>query len=196
MENSSGTTHILVCDIGGTNLRECLAEIDLKTFESKIIRIESHTTNDFKSFHEFYTSVFIQSVAKEFHPTMAVLGIAGAVYGNKAKMTNIIWGEVDGNELAQQLNLKKVLLVNDLEAIGLGVLTLKDAQLIPVNNAFKRSYKPIYVMSPGTGFGGGFLVPDFKGENSYEGWASESGHANHGPVGTIQHEYYNFLRYF
>lgn len=194
MENSSKKTYILVCDIGGTRLRVCLAELDLETYEYKILKIERHVTNEFKSFQEFYHLKFIENVAAEFHPTMAVIGIAGVVYNNKAKSSNIIWREIDGNELAIELKLKKVLIVNDIEAIGLGVITLDNTELIPVNNVVKRDYKPIYVMCPGTGFGGGFLVPDFKGPHSYEGWASESGHANHGTISGVQDEYAQFLK--
>jgi len=185
--------NVLVCDIGGTNLRLSLVTFNTKTYESKIIKSEKHVTNEYKSFQEFYNSKFIQDVAEELHPKLAVLGIAGAVSDNKADMTHIIWKHIEGDELAAQLKMSNVVLINDLEAIALGITTLEKG-IIQVNDAIPSKQKPIAVICPGTGYGSAFLVPDYLTENSYQAWPSEAGHSNHGPAGTLQHEYYQFLQ--
>lgn len=188
--------NVLVCDIGGTNLRLSLVQVNTKTLEKKQIKSDRHRTNEYKSFHDFYTSKFIQEVSKECHPQIAVMGVAGAVLYNKAYMSHISWKTVDGKELAEQLNLSQVVLLNDLEAIALGITTLDQNQLVQINEALPIKQRPSVVLCPGTGLGAAYLVPDFRWENSYEAWPSETGHSNHGPGGSLQHEYYEYLRYF
>ncbi len=186
--------YVLACDIGGTNLRSSLIQIDPVTKVHKIIKSEKNITNQYPSFHDFYTSKFLKGISKEFHPRLAVLGIAGTVFDNKAEMTNIIWKKIDGDELAKELKLSKIIVINDLEAIALGVTTLEKSRIIQINEALPIKNKTISVICPGTGFGSAYLIPDFKGENSYEVWPSEAGHANHGPVGELQHEFYDYLK--
>ena len=192
-DNNIQNIYILVCDIGGTNLRVSLLEANINTWEAKIVKSETHVTNEYPSFHEFYTSKFLRDIPLETHPKLVVLGIAGAVFNNKACMSHIIWKEIDGDELGKQLQ-SKVVLINDLEAISLGITTLEQAKVIQLNDAVPSKQKPIVVICPGTGFGSGYLVPDFKGDNSYEAWASEAGHSNHGPAGALQQEFYHFLQ--
>lgn len=195
MDDNSNYIYVLVCDIGGTNLRAGLIQINSKTNEKKSIKIISHITNDYSSFEDFYTSIFISELPKENHPHLAVIGLAGAVYDNKANSTNIYWGEIDGDKLSQKLGVTKVIIMNDLEAIAHGVTTLDKGDLVQINDAIIYRNKPMLVISPGTGFGSAFLTPDFQGENSYEVWQSESGYANYGPGGSLQHEFYEYIKF-
>ena len=194
IEEPNNSIYVLCCDIGGTNLRLSLICIDKVSLEYKTIKTEKFVTNEYPSFHHFYTSKFIEGISKEYHPKLAVIGIAGAVFDNKAYMTHIIWREIDGNELAIQLKLSKIVIMNDLEAIALGVTTLDLTNIIQINDVVPTKNRPISVICVGTGFGAAYLVPDFKGDNSYEAWPSESGHANHGSGKDLQHEFYKYLQ--
>ena len=190
------SVYVLVCDIGGTNLRSSLIEINPITKVHKIIKSEKHITNQYPSFHDFYTSKFLKGISKQFEPKLAVLGIAGVVFDNKADMTHIKWKKIDGNELAKELKLSKIVLINDLEAIALGITTLDECDITEINEAIPSKNKSMLVICPGTGFGAAFLVPDLKGENSYDVWPSEAGHSNQGPTKGLQNEFYQYLKYY
>ena len=60
--------------------------------------------------------------------TAICLGVAGAVKDGRSKTTNLPW-VLDEQELAREFNVKKVRLLNDLEAAAFGMLFLAENEM-------------------------------------------------------------------
>lgn len=118
----------------------------------------------------------------------ASFDVAGPVVGGKAQLTNLPW-IVDGAALASELELRRVWLLNDLQATAYAVPHLTPTDLEPINRGEPTEYGAIAVVAPGTGLGEAFLVWT---ENSYMAYASEGGHTDFGPNDETQIE---LLRY-
>lgn len=84
---------------------------------------------------------------------IAVIALAGQVRGNRAKITNLDFS-VDAAQLAADFGFRRVILVNDLVAHGVGVLS--DARAIsPLGGRTRPSLErgPVAVLAAGTGLG-------------------------------------------
>jgi glucokinase len=116
--------------------------------------------------------------------------VAGPVVGGQATITNLPWA-IDETQLKKKLNLKSVLLLNDLRAIAQGVPLLKPEELYALNKG-----KPILggtkaIIAPGTGLGEAFLTWD--GEQ-YRAYASEGGHVDFAPTTPLENNLLRYLR--
>jgi glucokinase len=122
---------VLFCDIGGTNSRLILYSPSL----SIIIYQDKYPTHNFPNFESLfqYFFSFVPKSSAPLHPTFAMLAIAAPVVGNQARSANIKWDLIDGDQIAKNLNISKVHLLNDLEAISLGVLSLQSHDLLLLN---------------------------------------------------------------
>ncbi len=83
----------------------------------------------------------------------AVIALAGPVHGTRAKLTNLPFS-VDSEELARDLGLRRVVLVNDLVAHGIGLLDT-DAALSTLGGRTRPALArgPVAIVAPGTGLG-------------------------------------------
>ena len=62
---------------------------------------------------------------KENYPTRANIGIAGPVFNNKVKISNVAhWEVVDGDAISKELNIPNFKLFNDFEIASYAVLGL------------------------------------------------------------------------
>jgi glucokinase len=107
---------------------------------------------------------------------LAVFGVAGPVVGGKSTTTNLPW-TISEDQLRERLDLKKVKLLNDLEATAYGVIQLGDEDLVTLNEARPRSGTK-GVIAPGTGLGEAIIL--YK-EGQYHVLPSEGGHTDFGP---------------
>lgn len=119
----------------------------------------------------------------------ACFDVAGPVVGNRAQLTNLPW-IVDGAALASAINLRRVWLLNDLQATAYSVPQLTPADLETLNKGEPAEYGAIGVIAPGTGLGEAFLV--WTG-NAYMAYASEGGHTDFGPNNDTEMELARFL---
>ncbi|MFM8898535.1 MAG: glucokinase [Burkholderiales bacterium] len=90
-------------------------------------------------------------------PRHACLGIATPLQGDWVEMTNHRWA-FSAQQLAQDLGLKRLLLLNDFTALALGVPSLSEGQLRQVGGGVKR-FGAKAVLGPGTGLGTSALLP-------------------------------------
>ena len=104
----------------------------------------------------------------------ACFGVAGPVTGSTASLTNVPL-VVDASALGERLSIARVRLLNDLEAMALGVPVLEPSELDVLQPGHADPNGNLAVIAAGTGLGeaslrrvGGRLVP----------LASESGHAD------------------
>ena len=122
--------------------------------------------------------------------TAACFGVAGAVLGGRAKLTNLPWtASRDG--VAALLPKARVALVNDVQATGFGALHLGPAALHVLNEgAAPAEPGNIAVIAAGTGLGEGFLFWDGA---RWRPAASEGGHADFAPRSETEVALYRFL---
>lgn len=122
-------------------------------------------------------------------PDVACFGIAGPVIGGHVRAPNIPW-EVSDVELAAQLNVPSVRLINDLEAAAYGVACLAPAQLRTLQNGNYQSGASAAVIAAGTGLGEAMLT-SVAGRRV--ALASEGGHADFAPADPEQIELLKYL---
>jgi glucokinase len=124
------------------------------------------------------------------HVEDAVFGVAGPVVGNQATITNVSW-VIDQGELKEKLNLRSVILLNDVEAAAQGIPLLKPEDLHCLNKGEPIRNGTKAVIAPGTGLGEAFLTWD---GSRYRTHASEGGHTDFGPVNPLEDHLLEYLR--
>ena len=112
----------------------------------------------------------------------ASFAVAGPVIRGSARVTNLSWN-LDEAELAAELDLESVGLLNDLEAVGQAVPRLNSSELHGLNPGEPVTGGAIAVMGPGTGLGEAFLI--WNGDR-YRAFPSEGGHASFAPRNELE----------
>jgi glucokinase len=108
----------------------------------------------------------------------ACFDVAGPVVDGRVKITNLPW-VMDEVELARDLNLRSVHLMNDLEAVARAVPLLRATDVCTLSAGEPVTNGPIGVIAPGTGLGESFLTWD---GSRYVAHSSEGGHADFAPT--------------
>src|SRR6202158_4315834 len=107
----------------------------------------------------------------------ACLGVAGPVRGGLSKISNLPW-TIDSRELAQQLKLDSVGLINDLEAYAYGVDALESKDLVTLSEGSEHAEGNRAVISARTGLGvAGLYWDGFR----HHPFGCEGGHTDFGP---------------
>jgi len=115
--------------------------------------------------------------------------IAGPVIDGRARTTNLPW-VMDEAQLARDLKLKSVHLMNDLQAVARAVPVLRPTDLVTLNPGRPVPKAAIAIIAPGTGLGESFLTWD--GER-YVAHSSEGGHSDFAPTNELQIRLLRFL---
>ncbi len=161
---------ILAGDVGGTNVRLALFEIEGGMLAPK----------DEKRFRSRDSSGLERPV-DEFlagrRVSAAGFGVAGPVRAGRSEATNLRW-TVDAASLARRLGLRRVALVNDLFANALGLHELGPEDFAVVNAGIEDPAGNAALISAGTGLGEAYLV---RAEARFRPQASEGGHASFAP---------------
>ncbi len=176
---------LLAGDIGGTKTAVGVFSSE-KGAHTPLAEAEVHSAD--------YPS--LEAIAQEFlaktglHADRACFGVAGPVIAGHAKITNLPW-TVDQAQLAKELGLKAVYLLNDLEAIACAVPGLRpeDVEVLSPGQPVERANKAVF--APGTGLGEAFLT--WEGA-AYRAHSSEGGHADFAPADEIQVRLLEFVR--
>lgn len=175
---------ILAGDIGGTNTRLAIVKIvrghiqvlAQKTFPS---REEPSLESALRKFLQ----VPLYPIKK------ACLGVAGPVLHGRCEATNLPW-IIDSSEIARQLNLPRIDLINDLEAKAHGIAALETKDFEVLNQGDHNAQGNRAVISAGTGLGEAVLFWDEKG---YRPFASEGGHADFAPRNHVETDLLYYL---
>jgi glucokinase len=119
-------------------------------------------------------------------PQSACFAVAGPVNsdgeGQTARLTNLPW-RLDSRQMAQRLNIPRIALLNDFQAIGYSLDALPPEDLVTLQAARAVSGAPRLVVGAGTGLGVTVLYPD--GED-YRSYPSEGGHIAFAPADAQQ----------
>lgn len=155
----------LIADIGATNARFALAT------EQGVQKEIVLQCADFKGLAEA-AQAYLEEARPDERPQKASIAVAGLVTGDQFTMTNNPWN-FSVRETRALLGLQSLHLVNDFEAISMGIPHLHEIDKRQIGSGAPIQHKPIGVIGPGTGLGAGLLVWDGL---RYLPVASEGGH--------------------
>jgi glucokinase len=175
---------ILAGDIGATHTRLAGFNSDGNKLASVVEKV--YETQKRQSLSE----IISEFVKTEGVPvTQACFGVAGPVRDGKSKPSNFPW-VIDSRELAKQLKLQKVGLINDLEAYAYGIEALGSADFITLNKGAGNAEGNMAVISATTGLGEAGLYWDgFR----HHPFACEGGHADFAPGNEVESELLKYL---
>ncbi len=176
---------LLAGDIGGTNTR--LAVFSKEKGPKAPLAQESFPSANYNGLEEIVKQFLSNS---DFTIDNAFFGVAGPVTGGRAAITNLPW-IIEEKTLSLELNIQRVRLINDLEAIASAIPFLNDSDLDSINIGNPASNGSIALIAPGTGLGEAFLTWD---GNQYRAHASEGGHADFAPTDQLESDLLEYMR--
>lgn len=155
----------LVGDIGATNARFALVAPD-----GSLSRNANLLCDDYSSIGEAIKAYLAQAGA--LMPEHAVLAVATSPRGDRVSFTNNPW-TFSIAELAQQLGVRQLRVVNDFYANALAVPRLAGNDLRKIGSGEAIAHMPIGVIGPGSGLGVSAVVATGNGHVPIAG---EGGH--------------------
>ena len=120
----------------------------------------------------------------------ACFGVAGPVIDGRCVTTNLPW-VVEEAALAGQTGIAAVRLLNDLQAMALGLARLPAEELVELNPDARPRAGNVAVIAAGTGCGEAMLYWD---GHSHHAIATEGGHADFAPNSREQEGLLRWLR--
>jgi glucokinase len=166
-------TMILAADIGGTKSE--VAIFPGTGTDKRALVLERYVNAQFSNIDTILED-FLAKVDQP--PRRACLAVAGMVSDDKARMTNLPW-EFDCRRLEKRFGFSRVVLINDLTAVGSSLAMLEPGDLLEIQAAPRCMGEVRGIIAPGTGLGEGLLV-DCGGQEFVRG--SEGGHTDFAPV--------------
>ena len=168
---------LLIADIGGTNARFALADVDAPGFTNE----EILKCADFPSVEAAIQQYLEQLGAGS--PEVICLAAAGPLVDDRINITNNHW-VLAVDDLSEAFATDAIRLMNDFEAIAYSVPALDDGDCMPVGlpdaPAMPRGDYTVAVVGPGTGLGAvglrklnDILIP-IAGEGGHGGFAPET----------------------
>jgi glucokinase len=176
---------ILAGDIGATRVR-------LAAFETEGNRLQCVVEKAYMSQqHEGLSPILADFIKTEGIPVhSACLGVAGPVRGGRSKISNLPW-TIDSRELAKQLKLNSVGLLNDLEANAYGIDALESKDFVSLSEGAEDAEGNRAVISARTGLGmAGLFWDGFR----HHPFACEGGHADFAPRNDLEIELLVYLQ--
>jgi glucokinase len=176
----------IVADIGGTKTVVTLAAMEegqVSLSSAQRFRNEDHGA------FEAVLAAYLNTVPDENIDGLGI-SVAGVVTDNRCHMTNLDW-VVDGGELSNRFDVKKVYLHNDLAAAGYGLEVIPIEGLESIGDRDSSKIGNRVLISPGTGLGE-CIVHAVDGR--YIPMASEGGHADFAPFDGTTGRLWEFLK--
>ncbi len=174
--------YILVADVGGTNTRIVITEIpDHSTIKQRkqdkirLLNIKQYKTKNISDFGDTLVN-YLSELNKKFSIQGINIGAAGVLQGDRIALANnkLI---IDKKDIQKKTKIQNVTLMNDFEALALGIqyLSTKDIHVLSKGQPVEYGVKA--VIGAGTGLGKAILVYN-KSTKKYEVLPSEGGHAD------------------
>ncbi len=161
--------HALIADIGGTNARFELVEGERVT-KSVTFASSAHPSV------EGALDAFVGEVERRDLSAL-VLAVAGPVENGRCQTTNLPW-VLDEQSLSERFG-RPTKLLNDFEAVALGVDTLGPRDLASLQPGLMEATGTVAILGAGTGLGQALLVRESTGGTQV--LATEGGHTDFGP---------------
>lgn len=183
----------IVADIGGTNARFGLvnapaAPARATTTPLKVTQQKKYPSSSFTGIDEA-VKCYLDSL-QGIPVSGACLAVAGPVGNDNVTLTNLKWN-FSISVLKQQLNLDKLVIMNDFAAYACATPHIDDEHIIEINQGKPVTNAPIAVVGPGTGFGVANLSYS-KGQRIVA--ACEGGHMSLASHNSMQQQIINVLR--
>lgn len=154
----------LVADIGATSAR-CAR---YRPADRRIADLSIYRNDDFPDLGKLLAG-YLSSGEK---PAFAAVAIAAPIAGDDVRMTNREW-RFNRLELAQQLGLRGLHVINDFHAVAFALPDLRNKDLAEVGKASAYRGGTRATLGPGTGLGVGAWIGDGEGGEAMFG---EGGH--------------------
>ncbi|HEX7872975.1 MAG TPA: glucokinase [Sphingobium sp.] len=182
-------TELVTLDIGGTNARFALAEVEggrvRSLSEPVTLATKDHAT--FRTAWEHFATLSGRDL-----PRAVAIAIAGPVKGETIHFTNNPW-VIRPSTLNAELDVDHFTLVNDFEAVGHAVAQAADsdfATLCGPDTPLPET-GTISIVGPGTGLG---VAHVWRDGHAYRVQATEGGHIDFAPIDPIEDAILSRLR--
>src|SRR5579864_6916949 len=176
---------ILAGEIGATRTR-------LAAFETEANRLQRVVEKTYMSQQrDGLSGILAEFIKTEGIPVhSACFGVAGPVRAGRSKISNLPW-VIDARQVAEQLKLNSVGLLNDLEAYAYGIDALESKDFITLSEGAEEAEGNRAVISAKTGLGmAGLYWDGFR----HHPFACEGGHADFAPRNDLQMELLAYLQ--
>jgi glucokinase len=174
---------ILAGDVGGTKVN--LALFDFADGNLKHARDKQYPAKEYSGLEEIVKEFIVSEKV-----TAACFGVPGPVRDGRLRLTNLPW-TLDSRELAADLKIDFVFLINDLQANGYGIAELGADQVYTLSEGDPRQLGNRALISAGTGLGESFMIWDGR---DYVPYPSEGGHADFAPRNEDEIDLLRFLK--
>jgi glucokinase len=169
---SIANTVVLAGDVGGT--KTLLGLFDPLPVRPRPLIVRAFTTLDYNDLAamvaDFSTDARIDGAVVD----RACFGVAGPVLGDTAQLTNVPWA-VDARAVAGAAGIRRVRLLNDLEAMAWAVPALTEAEVHVLQEGESLRGGNMALLAAGTGLGQALL---HNVDGRFVPTASEAGHAD------------------
>ena len=169
---TDSTTCVLAGDIGGTSTRLAVFHVCGQQLET--LAKASYPSQQYASLKDV---IAIFQRTHQHTLQAACFGVAGPIHQQEAKITNLPW-QISATDIAESLTLPRVSLLNDLEATGWGLHTLKAEDFHTLQHGADEASGNAAILAAGTGLGEAGLY--FDGQQ-YRPFACEGGHTDFSP---------------
>ncbi len=170
-------TYFLAGDIGGT---KTLLQIFRQGEARSPILCKSYPSASHDGLEDMLEIFLHEAGIREV--AAACFALAGPVAGRQVKLTNLPWA-VDADALVARYHIPRVTLINDFEAVGLGIAALQPDDLLPLQQGEAQQQGVRIVVGAGTGLGVAWLT--WQGDR-YAVHPSEGGHIDFAPADEMQ----------
>ena len=158
---------LLAGDVGGT--KTLLGLFRVSGGELRSLREASYPSQRASSLPSMVRAFLGQGRER---PAIFAVGVAGPVVAGHSQLTNLPWG-VDEAELADAFGFRRTRVLNDLEATGWAIGSLRGRQAVSLTPDLRARPGNVAVIAAGTGLGMAILVRDGA---RWSVSASEGGH--------------------
>lgn len=172
----------LLADIGGSNARFAwVAQPGMAPQQVRTLAVGEHPS--LAGAARAYLDGLVHSgvAAPGERPGSAALAVATVADADPIRFTNSPWSFARA-ELAAQLGLRTLLVLNDFEALSLSLPRLRAGQWQSLDGRAPRFDAPLAVVGPGTGLGVAGLLPLGSPAQGWLPVPGEGGHATLAPA--------------
>jgi glucokinase len=145
---------LLAGDIGGT--KTLLGLYDPSSVRPRAVSIRSFPTLEFDDLTTMIAAFIRTDEVRHAPIDAACFGVAGPVIADAATLTNVPW-RVDARRVAAAFSLRRVDLLNDLQAMAYAVPVLREAEVHVLQEGEPLRGGNIALIAAGTGLGEALL---------------------------------------
>lgn len=178
---------IIVGDIGGTKTTFALYDYSDQTLHR--INQETYTSHDFGQFNDILVHFMTNSGITQID--ILALSIAGPIINNECHTTNLPW-HISTLSIQHTIKVMQVILLNDIQATGYGLLNSDGTELIQINPNAKFNTGNQAIISIGTGLGEAFLFWD---GSKHIPCGTEGGHTDFAPLVETDLALWHYLKH-